>query len=281
LNANAVEDGAPSAIAAAQNTSFLRPRGEFLNKEMAMRKVLMSFMVAALLMVPATMLAYSNVVVYGGQGVSADDFGGYDLQTELCGVSNGAEVDGPYILWILTANKAKNADITGPWGTAPMQKFGNNGTFKYVSGWFDPEILINSVTATYDGAAKNAQLVISHGCRPYAQGAWCSPGFWKNATDAAWARTGINKTDLFNLTVYDYFYGETFEANPSIYTVLATSGGTYKGSPVAGISGYELNAYNAVGAYLTSLIPGFSFDWDVMVEGADDACPLDHHGNFK
>jgi hypothetical protein len=94
--------------------------------------------------------AYGNSVPYKGQGLLADGFGGYDLVTELCGVANGADVDGPYLLWVLTATGANNADITGPWGTAAMTKYGN-GTFKYISGWYDPDTLPGNVTATYDG----------------------------------------------------------------------------------------------------------------------------------
>lgn len=229
--------------------------------------------------VPA--FAYSNSVTYSGQGLTADGFGGYDLNTELCGVANGAEVDGPYLLWVLTATGAKNADITGPWGTAAMTKT-SNGTFKYVSGWYDPSTLPGNVTATYDGKARNAQLVISHGCRPYTHGAWCSPGFWMNATDNAWALTGYSRNDLFNTTVYDYWYGATFAVDPTLNTVLTTQGGTYKGAPVSGTSGYALNAFNATGAFLTDNIPGFDFDWDAMMLNNDSqTCPIDHFGNFK
>jgi len=107
--------------------------------------------------------AYANSVTYSGQGLVADGAGGYDLKSEICGVENGAEVDGPYLLWVLTANGASNADITGPWGTASMTKSGG-GAFKYVSAAYPLGDLIGAVTATYDGTAKNVQLVISHGC---------------------------------------------------------------------------------------------------------------------
>ncbi len=236
---------------------------------------------ALLLVIALPAMAYANRVDYRGQGLMKDDFGGYDLEEELCGIENGAEVDGPYLLWVLTATKSSNADITGPWGTAEMTKFGKNGVFKYVSAWYDPDTLIGEVYATYDGAAKNAQLVISHGCRPYTeQGAWCSPGFWKNAKEAAWTKTGYTPDTLFNDTVYPYWFGATFEENPSLGTVLANPP-TYSGKPVAGTSGYELNAFNATGAFLTNNIPGFDFSWEVMMKGGDEACPLDHHGNLK
>jgi hypothetical protein len=239
----------------------------------------MMVLVLMLMVLPQSLFAYANSVNYRGQGLIADDFGGWDLRTELCGVENGADVDGPYLLWVLTATGANNADITGPWGTAKMTKTGN-GTFKYISGWYDPDILPGSVSATYDGKAKNAQLVISHGCRPFTNGAWCSPGFWKNAKDAAWTLTGVSKDAPFNGTVYDYWYGATFAADPTLEIVL-NNPPTYSGPPVAGTSGYALNAFNATGAFLTNNIPGYQFDWDVMMAGGSDACPIDHHGNFK
>jgi hypothetical protein len=223
--------------------------------------------------------AYANQVTYSGQGLIGDGFGGYDLRTEICGIANGADADGPYLLWVLTANKSSAADITGPWGTAEMVKFGN-GTFKYVSAWYDPSTLPGNVSATYDGSAKNAQLVISHGCRPFTQGAWCSPGFWRNALDGAWALTGYSRTDLFNPNVYDYWYGTTFPIDPTLQAVLG-SPQIYSGAPVAGTSGYPLNAFNATGAFLTDQIPGYAFDYDVMQSGSSEACPVDHHGNFK
>jgi len=233
----------------------------------------------ALSMVAAPAMAYANSVTFSGQGFIADDFGGYDLRTELCGIENGAEVDGPYLLWVLTATKSDNADITGPWGTAEMTKFGG-GTFKYVSDWYDPSTLPGNVTATYDGKAKNAQLVVSHGCRPFdTEGAWCSPGFWKNAEDGAWALVGKSPNDPFDGFVYDYWFGNSLP-DITLNTVL-NDPPTYSGPPVLGISGYALNAYNATGAALTNLIPGYQFDWDVMVAGGSDACPIDHFGNFK
>jgi hypothetical protein len=235
------------------------------------------FLALSMLVSPA--LAYANSVTYSGQGLLADGFGGYDLRTELCGVENGAEVDGPYLLWVLTATRSNNADITGPWGTAEMTKFGN-GTFKFVSGWYDPSTLPGNVTASYDGKDKNPQLVISHGCRPFTDGAWCSPGFWRNATAGAWTLTGFSKTDLFNDNVYDYWYGATFVANPTLETVL-NNAPTYSGAPLAGTSGYALNAFNATGAFLTNNIPGFQFDWNTMVAGGSNACPIDHFGNLK
>jgi hypothetical protein len=239
---------------------------------------------AMVLAAPAATAAgpYTNTVNYTGQGLTADGFGGYDLNTELCGLANGADADGPYLLFVLTANGAKNADITGPWGTVAMTKFGN-GTFKYISGWFDPSTLPGHVTATYDGKVKNVQLTISHGCRPYTSGAWCSPGFWKNADDAAWTLTGKAKTDLFNTTVVPNFYDTTFVADPTLYTTLSET--AYKSGQLA--SGpFGLTPFNATGAFLTNNIPGFQFDYDLFVAAQNTGettymCPIDSHGNFK
>jgi hypothetical protein len=222
--------------------------------------------------------AYTNVVTYTGQGTYADDFGSH-LNTELCGVANGAEVDGPYLLWVLTATQANNADITGPWGPADMARKGT-GAFKYVSTWYDLATLPGNVIGSYDGPATHAQLVISHGCPPASHGAWCSPGFWRNATDAAWALTGHSKSDLFNGTVYSSWYGATYAADPTLEAVLADPT-AYSGAANPGTSGYALNAFNATGAMLTNAIPGYQFDFDAMQSASDDACPIDHFGNFK
>jgi hypothetical protein len=248
-----------------------------------MARGLAGFAAAGMLAFTTLVWAYANSVTYSGQGLIADGFGGYALQTEICGVANGADAEGPYLLWVLTATGAQNADITGPWGTVAMTKTGN-GTFKYVSAWYNPSTLAGNVSATYDGRPRNVQLVISHGCRPFtSQGAWCSPGFWMNAEDAAWALTGYSRTSLFNGTVYDGFYGATFVADPTLNTVLTTQGGTYKGPGVLGTQvTTALNAFNATGAFLTNSIPGYAFSEDAMSLGNDsETCPIDHHGDFK
>jgi hypothetical protein len=231
------------------------------------------------LQAPATAWSYANNVNFTGQGFIADGFGGYDLRTELCGVANGADAEGPYLLLVLTATGSKNATITVNGVTTPMSKFGN-GTFKAVTGWAEPGALVGNVSASFDGKSKNAQLVVSHGCRPFTQGAWCSPGFWGNALAGAWQLTGLVKEDLFNVMVPPVWYGAILAADPSLAQVLA-SPPTYSGAPVAGTSGYPLNAFNATGAMLTNNIPGYRFDYDVLQAGGSDACPIDHFGNFK
>jgi hypothetical protein len=243
-------------------------------------KVTITILLALTLCAIGAMAAgpYANTVTYSGQGLNPDGFGGYDLNQEICGVANGADADGPYLLWVLTASKANSADITGPWGTAPMTKVGS-GTFKYVSGWYAPNTLPGQVTGTYDGTPKNAQLTISHGCRPKGTG-WCSPGFWRNAADSAWAVIGVDRNlALFNNTVYPFWYGAMFAANPSLQTVL-NNPQTYSGAPLAGTSGYPLNAYNATGAMLTDRLPG-GFSFAAIQNDDSNTCPIDHFGNFK
>ena len=227
------------------------------------------------------LLGYANVVYYTGQGLSADGFGSYNnLKTELCGVENGAEVDGPYLLWVLTATAADHANITGPWGTAEMTKKGNGG-FHYVSGWSDPSTLFPEVVfATYDGRVKNVQLVISHGCRPFQTGgAWCSPGFWENAQAGAWTLVGKNKTDLFNASVSSLVRRDVRSGSDTRDGAERCRSTAAHRFPV--YSGYPLNAFNATSAYLTDNIPGYHFDINVMMAGGSDACPIDHFGHFK
>ncbi len=235
----------------------------------------------ALALAPAQIaLAAGSTVTYRGQGLTQDDYGGYDLDHELCGIANGADADGPYLLWVFTATKATYAQITGPWGTEPMVRMGN-GTFKFVSDWYDPDALPGNVSATAGSRSANPQLVISHGCRPFDDtGAWCSPGFWRNAETGAWALTGFTRDDSFNASVPPYWFGGTFGANPTLGTVLGNPQ-TYSGAPVPGSSGYALNAFNATGAMLTDALPGYAYSWDVMVAGGDSACPIDHFGNPK
>jgi len=112
--------------------------------------------------------AFDNSVSYTGQGMTANGSGGFTLNTEICGVANGAQVDGPYLLWVLTATGSDHADITGPWGTAAMtQPPSGKGAFKFVSPFYNLSTLTPGVvSATYDGDTTNAQLVISHGCGP-------------------------------------------------------------------------------------------------------------------
>jgi hypothetical protein len=241
--------------------------------------------IVAVLALAGTAAAYANSVTYGGQGLIADGFGGYDLVTEICGVANGADVDGPYLLWVLTATGAKNADITGPWGTVPMTKTGN-GTFKYISGWYDPSTLPGNVTATYDGKVKNAQLTISHGCRPFTHGAWCSPGFWGHAQAGAWSLIGVDSTTAtFGSTVdSDANYvadPNATQPDSALLTTILNNQSTYSGPGIGAFYGWSANAFNLTGAWLTDQIPGYNFDPSFVQDDDSSTCPIDHFGNFK
>jgi hypothetical protein len=118
----------------------------------------------ALLVTIVPAMAYFNNVSFSGHGLVDNGGGDYDLETETCGVSNGADITGPYLFWTLTAPGAKNAEISGPWGRAIMTRNGS-GTFTYISGWYVAEDLAaNPVKATYDGKPARALLEVSHGC---------------------------------------------------------------------------------------------------------------------
>jgi hypothetical protein len=246
-------------------------------------------------LVPITAAHAGTTVTYTGQGFNFDGTT-YNLNDERCGLEDQgiandggtgqfADWNGPgqayetgqgYLVWVLTANGATSAKLTLPGGTVDMIKVG--GTFKYASQYYSYADIANIVTAEYEGKAKgNVQLVVSHGCQPFdTEGAWCSPGYWRNASDAAWALTGYAKTDLFNNTVVPGFYDTASAADPTLIEVLTTPGANTFGAE----SGpYGLNAFNATGAFLTEQIPGFHFDPDLI--GAENACPIDNHGNFK
>jgi hypothetical protein len=234
------------------------------------------------------------VITYSGQGFNFDGTT-YNLNDERCTADSNANDGGTgqfadwngegqpyqdgqgYLVWVLTANGATSATLHLPDGDVQMIKVG--GTFKYASQYYSYETLVNFpvTVSVYGGPLKgNVQLVVSHGCQPFTEGAWCSPGYWRNASDAAWALTGYAKTDLFNSTVVPSFYATASGANPTLIEVLTTPGANTFGGPD---NPYGLNAFNATGAFLTDQIPGYTFDPDKI--GAEDACPIDNAGNFK
>jgi hypothetical protein len=254
----------------------------------------LAVLLLALLGAPPVLAA--TTVTYTGQGFNFDGTT-YNLNDARCGADSNANDgstgqfahwNGPgqpyqtgdaYLVWVLTANGATSATLRLPnVGTVAMVPVG--GTFKYASTYYPYATLVGlPVIATYNGRAKgNVQLVVSHGCAPYDTdvGAWCSPGYWRNADDAAWTLATAGKTDLFNATVAPDFHATPSGANPTLIQVLTTPGANTFGSADAP---YGLNAFNATGAYLTSRIPGFAFDPTLV--GAENACPIDNHGNLK
>jgi hypothetical protein len=99
---------------------------------------------------------------------------------------------------------------------------------------------------------------------------FCSPGFWKNAEDAAWDLTGYAKTDLFNGNVTPAYYDTLLDPALTLGMVVAGSAHTYGGD--AGPFG--LDPFNATGAFLTNAA-GFYNNGSKV-----DNCPIDHHGNI-
>jgi hypothetical protein len=252
---------------------------------------------ALLLLLMGAGAASAATVTYTGQGFNFDG-STYNLNNERCGLTGQNDADdggtgqfanwnGPgqpyvagqgYLLWVLTANGASSATLYLPDGAVPMVKVG--GAFKYASGYYPYADLVGppAVYATYAGNARGSvQLVVSHGCQPFdTEGAWCSPGYWRNAQDAAWTLIGVDKYDAFNDFVVPDFYATASAADPTLIQVLTTPGANTFGGPDAP---FGLNAFNATGAALTDAIPGFDFDPDLI--GEENACPIDNHGNYK
>lgn len=140
------------------------------------------------------------------------------------------------------------------------------------------------VHATFNGATKNAQLVVSHGCKAFDQEkpAWCSPGYWRNAEQAAWDLVGHSKGELFNSTVVPDFYDTALSfttngKNPVTYTDPTLQNVLDNPSAGSASGPYGITPFNATGAYLTDDIPGYQFSGDI----SEDTCPIDNHGNPK
>jgi hypothetical protein len=101
-------------------------------------------------------------------------------------------------------------------------------------------------------------------------GTFCSPGFWKNASDAAWAKTGYSRTDSFNDTVAAAGFYPEIDPDQTLDYVINNNN-------LYGQAGqYNLTGANAVGAFLSSQIPGFVWNGTQV-----DTCPLSNNGSFK
>ncbi len=140
----------------------------------------------------------------------------------------------------------------------------------------------------YDGKVKNAQLTISHGCRPFTHGAWCSPGFWGRADNGAWTLVNVDRTTAtFGSTVaVDANFvatDATAVANdsPVLLQTILTDATTYSGPAIGTFYGWSANAFNLSGAWLTDQIPGFDFDPSFVSNDDSQTCPIDHFGHFK
>ncbi len=249
--------------------------------------------------------AQSTTVEYKGNGFTFDGTT-YNLNDERCGAEGQSaandgstgqfatwnsgspyQVGQPYLVWVLTANGASSATLTLPGGQV-VSMFQVGGTFKYASPYFTYSTLMGppAVSATFEGRVRGTPvLTISHGCKPmnYRQSAWCSPGYWRNAQDAAWALVGVDRaTALFNGAVSTAYYGQDLSPDQLLQYVLDHPQ-TYSGPGVLGTDPTKttvaLNAFNATGAYLTDRIPGYRFDETKI--GDEQACPIDNGGNFK
>ena len=76
--------------------------------------------------------------------------------------------DGPGLLWVLAGSKASEAYVYADGslvGEMTKTGNGNGGAYKLFTPYFDPTGI--EIVAYYDGAARNAQFVISHGCEGY------------------------------------------------------------------------------------------------------------------
>ena len=260
-------------------------------------------MVAALLAAVAftvstsAVLLASGTVHYTGQGFSHDGVT-WTLNDQRCGLAgqgvandggtgqfaqNGFTLGDPYLVWILTANGATSATLylpDGVGGVTAVAMYKVGGTFKYASNYYSPGQTIGVVFVTWTGGPNKAQLTVSHGCPPReTAGGWCSPGFWKNATDTAWALTGYNKSAYFNSTVVPAYYGTPTlllpPGGPTLDQVLNTPGANTYGAASAPLG---LNAFNATGAFLTDQLAG---GFDLTKVGVEGACQIDHFGNYK
>jgi hypothetical protein len=105
-------------------------------------------------------------------------------------------------------------------------------------------------------------------CGP--KGAFCSPGFWKNAKPAAWSLIGTSPSARFNDVVVPGAYANAISPpNTTLADVLNAKGANTFGK-AAGPFG--LNPFNAVGAALTNRLPGYTFG------GVDAPCPISNAG---
>ena len=263
---------------------------------------LLSIIVALVATLALTGTAIAGTTVwYTGQGFEFDGTT-WELEEERCGLAGENAADdggtgqfanwnGPgqpyetgqgYLLWVLTANGATSAKLTLPSGTVDMIQVG--GTFKYASQYWSRDDLVGVAKAVYKGKVRGAvQLVVSHGCRPFigGDGAWCSPGYWRNASDASWALIKVEKTALFGATVEidpNYVPSATQPSNVELYTILLFPQ-TYAGPDIGSFYGWNANAFNLTGAWLTDQLEDYHFDPNLV--GRDDACPIDHHGREK
>jgi hypothetical protein len=222
-------------------------------------------------------VALAGTVTWSGQGVQCDEFDNCVLNLELCGVENGADVDGPYLLWVLTGQNITSATIAisncGTETGGTMTQSGG-GAWKYISAYCSPTTV--QATATYTGTPRNPQLVISHGCKPVeSANLWCSPGYWGHAADLAWAQTDYTRDTLYNDTsCKDTPLKAGAPTNPTLGAVVATGAAATYGAA----------AFNCVGQLLTNTLCGggqLNPNCPASADICPDACPFDNAGHLK
>jgi GH35 family endo-1,4-beta-xylanase len=142
------------------------------------------------------------------------------------------------------------------------------------------ESLVDTRIYTMAGvqAVKDATDAIQQAIDGLERPAWCGPGYWLNAQDAAWALTGASKTDLFNTTVVPDAYDTHLAADPTLAQTLRDA--PYKSGRLS--SGpFGLKPFEATAAYLTENIPGYGFDLSLLANEGAGACPIDLFGSLK
>ncbi len=266
-----------------------------------MRKLGVLFVLLVMLSVSVGTASAAGIVYYTGQGFTFDGTT-WIINDERCGVgTQTAANDGntglfanwngigqpyqtgqAYLVWVLTANGASSATLYLPPPIGPVEMIKVGGTFKYVSQYWSPGTLIDHVYATWtDGPNKKAILTVSHGCAGLKNPGWCSPGYWANTLKKSpngWMTIGVDPfTAMFNGYVSPNYYANDLTTNVLLTDVLNNPG--VFGGKLGTAEPYGLTAFNAVGAYLTDQIPGYSFDPSLV--GNDEACPIDASGVFK
>ncbi len=186
--------------------------------------------------------------------------------TDFTGVCNKLIVD-PTVTgqnWLFVLNSANKsalyhqlrADFDEPTGDIASTPSKVNNQVVQFSVNTAPYALLEYAEAD-NGTAKSV-LTVSH-CEVGVISQWCSPGYWRNAEDKAWADAGFSKV----ISYYNDSFTTPLAGNPTLYEVLQ-SPQTYGGA-----------AFNNVGDLLSAAHPYVTF-----VDGVrtPDSCPIDHFG---
>jgi hypothetical protein len=116
------------------------------------------FGAAAMVLAMSSTALADGTISWTGQGVTDGQ-----LNTEKCGTENGAEVDGAYLLWILTSADGVSAIDLNVNGDHYSDFTAHGGSIHVVTDFYDLDTISASLGFT-GSLGDNAQLVISHGC---------------------------------------------------------------------------------------------------------------------